>query len=115
MNKLMIALMTGTLLTGTVALADDAVVKPVNKVNQRQVNQQKRIGQGVKSGQLTPNETVNLEKKEAAIHQEVRTDRKVNGGALTPVEKKQVNHQQNQVSKQLYNKKHGDVKRGDAK
>ena len=115
MNKLMIALMTGALLTGTAALADDAVVKPVNKVNQRQVTQQKRIGQGVKSGQLTPKETVNLEKKESAIHQEVRTDRKVNGGTLTPAEKKQVNHQQNQVSKQIDNKKHNDVKRADAK
>ena len=41
------------------------------RVNERQGNQQARIGQGVRSGQLTPRETGHLEGKEAAIHQEV--------------------------------------------
>ena len=78
--------------------------KPV--IEQRKENQQDRIAQGVKSGQLTPGETANLEKKEAAINKETRTDRAANGGKLTPAEKAQVTNQQNQVSKQIYKDKH---------
>jgi hypothetical protein len=105
MKKIWMTLLTGALLTGTIALADD-VNKPEPKVTRRAENQQQRIAQGVKSGQLTARETANLEKKEVAIHQEVKTDRTLNGGKLTAAERRQVNRQQNQVSKQIYNKKH---------
>ena len=76
------------------------------EVGQRKENQQDRVAQGVKSGQLTAGETSNLEKKEATINQEVRTDRSLNGGKLTGAERKTVNQQQNQMSKQIYNDKH---------
>jgi hypothetical protein len=76
------------------------------KVEQRKENQQDRIADGVKSGQLTPGETANLEKKEAAINKETRTDRAANGGKLTGAEKAQVNRQQNRMSKQIYADKH---------
>lgn len=75
-------------------------------VNQRKENQQDRIAQGVKSGQLTAGETANLETKEAGLNQEVRDDRAANGGKLTPGEKAQVNQQQNSLSKQIYTDKH---------
>ena len=75
-------------------------------VEQRKENQQDRIADGVKSGQLTPGETANLEKKEAAINKETAKDRAANGGKLTPAEKAQVNRQQNQVSRQIYRDKH---------
>jgi hypothetical protein len=75
-------------------------------IAQRKENQQDRIANGVKSGQLTAGETANLEKKEAAINKETRTDRAANGGKLTSAEKAQVNRQQNQVSKQIYADKH---------
>jgi hypothetical protein len=75
-------------------------------IAQRKENQQDRIANGVKSGQLTPGETANLEKKEAAINKETRTDRAANGGKLTSAEKAQVNQQQNQLSKQIYTDKH---------
>ena len=76
------------------------------RVNDRQGNQQARIGQGVRSGQLTPRETGHLEGKEAAIHQEVHNDRAANGGHLTGQERAQVNHQQNQVSRDIDRDKH---------
>ena len=81
---------------------------PVQKptVAQRKENQQDRIAQGVKSGQLTAGETANLETKEAAINGETRADRAANGGKLTQAEKQQVNSQQNKLSKQIYNDKH---------
>ena len=75
-------------------------------IAQRKENQQDRIANGVKSGQLTPGETANLEKKEAAINKETSADRAANGGKLTPAEKAQVNQQQNRLSKQIYNDKH---------
>ena len=80
--------------------------KPKPTVAQRKENQQDRIANGVKSGQLTAGETANLEKKEAGINKETAADRKANGGKLTTAEKKQVNQQQNQVSKQIYKDKH---------
>ena len=73
---------------------------------QRKENQQDRIANGVKSGQLTPGETANLENKEAAINKETRADRAANGGKLTAAEKTQINRQQNQTSKQIYADKH---------
>jgi hypothetical protein len=75
-------------------------------IAQRKENQQDRIANGIKSGQLTPGETANLEKKESAINKETRTDRAANGGKLTSAEKTQVNQQQNQMSKQIYADKH---------
>jgi hypothetical protein len=106
------------LLAGTLALAQDTPAPstttttpgtsstPTPTVGQRKENQQDRIAQGVKSGQLTAGETSNLETKEAAINGETRADRAANGGKLTPAEKQQINGQQNQLSKQIYNDKH---------
>ena len=81
------------------------IPKPAT-IPQRQENQQDRIAQGVKSGQLTAGETANLETKEAAINHEVRADRNANGGKLTPAERAQVNRQLNHTSKQIYRDKH---------
>jgi len=72
--------------------------KPKPTVAQRKENQQDRIANGVKSGQLTAGETANLETKEAAINKETAADRAANGGKLSAAEKKQVNRQHNQMS-----------------
>jgi hypothetical protein len=90
------------LVAATVSLAQD---QP-SEVAQRKENQQDRIAQGVKSGQLTAGETANLETKEAAINGETKADRAANGGKLTPAEKARVNRQQNHLSNQIYNDKH---------
>jgi hypothetical protein len=79
---------------------------PKSEVGKRAENQQDRIAQGIKSGQLTAGEASNLEHKEASINREVRNDRATNGGKLTPQERAQVNRQQNHVSKQIYRDKH---------
>jgi hypothetical protein len=85
--------------------ASTTPAKP-GEVAERKENQQDRIANGVQSGQLTAGETANLENKEAAINGETRADRAANGGKLTAAEKQQVNQQQNQLSKQIYNDKH---------
>jgi hypothetical protein len=86
-----------------------------NKVGQRQENQQDRIAQGVKSGQLTAGETAKLENQQKGINQQVKADRAANGGKLTPGEKTQVNKEQNAASKNIYNKKHNAKTRPGAK
>jgi hypothetical protein len=83
---------------------------PKTQFGQRRENQQDRIAQGVKSGELTAGETTHLEKQEGQITNEVRSDRAANGGKLTPAERAQVNRQQNKVSKQIYKDKHNNKK-----
>lgn len=86
----------------------DAQAQPKtnNEVNTRDRLQQQRIGQGIKSGQLTAGEAANLEKKEAKVNKEERTDRAANGGKLTGAEKQKINRQQNRMSKKIYKDKH---------
>ncbi len=81
-------------------------VDPKTEVGQRQRNQQERIAQGVKSGQLTAGETAHLEGRESAINKEVHNDRAANGGRLTGAEHRQVNRQENRTSNAIYRKKH---------
>lgn len=86
--------------------------KAGNEVNQRDRNQQKRIGEGLEKGSLTAGEAKRLEKRESKLNAEQRDMREDNGGRLTASEKAKVNRQQNRVSKQIYNKKHNARKRG---
>ena len=75
-------------------------------IQDRKENQQDRIGQGIKSGQLTAGEAAHLENNEAKINNEVRNDRAANGGKLTSQERAKVNRQQNRQSRQIYRDKH---------
>ena len=78
----------------------------MSHVGARAENQQDRIANGVRSGQLTAGETSHLESREANINHEVKADRAANGGKLTPEERAHVNQQQNNVSRSIYNDKH---------
>jgi hypothetical protein len=78
----------------------------MDSVNGRRFNQQGRIANGVSSGRLTAGETKNLEGREAKLNGEIHNDRSANGGKLTPQERQQVNQQQNNLSKSIYNDKH---------
>ncbi len=86
--------------------ATPAVAPPPGTIHQRKENQQDRIAQGVKSGQLTAGETAHLEHREAKINKEIHKDRVANGGKLTPAERRQINRQQNRTSRAIYRKKH---------
>jgi hypothetical protein len=88
------------------AAQTNAVAPPPGTIHARKENQQDRIAQGVKSGQLTAGETAHLEKREARINKEVHHERVANGGKLTPAERRQVNRQQNRTSRAIYRDKH---------
>jgi len=83
-----------------------------SEVGQRQQNQQDRIANGIRSGQLNARQTANLENKEQGVNKEVAGMRQANGGKLTAADKKAVNQQQNSASKQIYKDKHSNPKRG---
>jgi hypothetical protein len=76
------------------------------EVDARQANQQARIDEGVRSGQLTPREATHLERREAKTRREIRRDRAANGGRLTAGEKAKINREQNRTSRRVFNKKH---------
>ena len=75
----------------------------------RKENQQDRIAQGVKSGQLTPKETAHLENHAAAINQEEHGMRTADNGHLTAQDRHMLARQQNRQSAQIYKDKHNDA------
>ena len=105
MKRVIISIIAGGLLLSTAAPSFAADDKE-GKIQRRKERQQKRIGEGVEKGSLTPAEAARLEKQESRINKEVRRDRKENGGNLTNKEKAKVNRQQNRVSKEIHEQKH---------
>ena len=73
-------------------------------IQQREVNQQNRIEQGVQSGQLTPHEAGKLEAQQARIQQ--KEARMKSDGNLTKKERAKLTRQQNRASRNIYRKKH---------
>src|SRR5258708_28984785 len=79
---------------------------PRRTIRQRQENQQDRIANGVKSGQLTAGEAAHLEKNQARINHQIRADRQANGGKFTPQERAQLNREQNHHPRPIFRPKH---------
>ncbi|HTR46586.1 MAG TPA: hypothetical protein VMM16_04270 [Verrucomicrobiae bacterium] len=77
-----------------------------NEVGQRREDQQGRIAQGIRSGQLTAGETARLERQQRSIHREDASMRAADGGKLTAGDKAALNQRQNNASKNIYAKKH---------
>src|SRR3984893_16608517 len=101
-------LSTALALLALPVLAQTTTPAPVTgeSIQDRKENQQDRIANVVKSGELTAGETANLEKKESSLNQEERDMRKLDNGKLTSADKTTLNQQQNQLSKQIYQDKH---------
>ena len=73
-------------------------------IRKRQNNQQRRIGQGVRSGELTAGETVRLEKTQKEIQQDKKAAK--SDGVVTAGERKEIHKEQNRASRQIYRAKH---------
>jgi hypothetical protein len=91
--------------TSTTSGAGPGVVDPghprVNEVNNREENQQQRIGNGVKNGTLTSKQTANLENRETSVQNREKADMAKNNGHLTKAEQRGINRQQNRISKSI--------------
>ena len=77
---------------------------------QRDVNQQRRIEQGLQSGDLTTREAARLEREEARVERD--QSRAMQDGKLTPAEKARLAREQNRVSRDIYRERH-DAQKGD--
>jgi len=77
-----------------------------NEVGQRRENQQNRIAQGLRSGQLTAGETARLERQQQSINREDASMRAANDGRLTAGDKAALNQRQNNASLNIYANKH---------
>ncbi len=75
-------------------------------IQQRKNNQQERIGQGVRSGQLTARETTHLERRDASVNREEHAMRRADGGHLTAHDKAALTRRQNHNSRSIYKDKH---------
>lgn len=71
---------------------------------QRDVNQQQRIEQGLRSGQLNTREAGRLEREQARI--EGAEARALQDGKMTAQEKARITQIQNQASRDIYREKH---------
>ncbi len=74
------------------------------RIDQREVNQQKRIDQGVASGQLTPKEAAGLENREAKIANDEAAAKA--DGKVTTAERVKLKREQNRASRAIYRQKH---------
>ena len=71
------------------------------EVNNRLKNQNKRIHQEVKEGELSKAQASKLHREDRAIRREERTMASTNKGHITKAEQKALNQQENQVSQQI--------------
>jgi Skp family chaperone for outer membrane proteins len=78
-------------------------------VNARQHNQRERIQQGVRSGELTRRETGRLVEEQRDVRQLERAYK--SDGTLTGAERRDLQHEQNQASRDIYRQKHDEQDR----
>jgi hypothetical protein len=71
------------------------------QVNHRLNNQDRRIHNDVKNGTLTKSQAASLHKEDHQVRQEERDMASQNGGHITKPEKKVLNQQENDISKQI--------------
>ena len=72
-----------------------------DQVNDRLSNQNRRINNELKEGEITKRQANRLHREDHAIRQEERTMSKFNNGHITGAEQKSLNQQENAVSRQI--------------
>jgi hypothetical protein len=90
----------------TILFAGSALAAGIHDpgINKRQRHQQRRILQGVKSGELTRRETIRLEKEQARIAR--KEHRFKSDGVLTKRERAILHRDLNRSSRHIYRQKH---------
>ena len=86
----------------TAMFAQNGTKTPVAR--ERQENQQERIGQGVKSGELTAKEAARLERQQHRIQHEKREAKA--DGTVTKAERAELRARQNAASRNIARQKH---------
>ena len=84
------------------AFAQDTTSTP--RIDKREANQQRRIEQGEKSGQLTGREAARLERGQGRVQK--MEDKAVSDGKVTPRERARIERAQNRQSRKIARQKH---------
>lgn len=95
---------TSLLAQAPAAGTQTATLKREAHAQRRADHQQKRIAQGVASGQLTPKETARLEHQEAKVNQDIAKAKA--DGKVTRKEAGKIQHEQNRESRRIRRQKH---------
>ena len=103
------ALIAALALTAGTAVFAQAPAAPKDplatpKIDQRQVNQDKRIDQGVASGALTPQEAAKLEKREAKIEADKQAAKA--DGKVTRAERRKLRREEERAGAAIRRQKH---------
>ena len=107
MKKLISMILTGSIAC-MFAVAPAFAANNDPGIDQREINQQNRINQGIQSGQLTQKEAGKVEAQQARIKQREERMAARDNGNLTAKDKAKLTRQQNRASKNIYGKKHND-------
>lgn len=99
--------LTAIALIMTVPFASAVFAQTVGSEVQRDINQENRVEQGLKSGQLSTGEAARLERGEARIDR--MESKALKDGNLSPEEAARIQRAQNQESAAINRLKHNDV------
>jgi hypothetical protein len=77
-----------------------------NPIVKREFNQQRRIGNGIKSGALNAHQGARLERQQMRIHRKFRTMRARHNGRLTMKNRRFITHKQKVASRRIFRAKH---------
>ena len=102
MNKPLFSALTAVALLTLAHSASAQTATP--GINARQHNEQARIRQGVRSGELTRPEAARLRTREADIREDKREAKA--DGVVTPAERHEIRKDENQASRAIYRQKH---------
>jgi len=83
-----------------------AAEQPKNPIVKREFNQQRRIGNGIKSGRLTARQGARFERQQMRIHRQFRAVRAHHNGRLTMRERRMFHRRQIFASRRIYRAKH---------
>lgn len=106
LRQMIVLLIATGLLGASIAAASaqsnwDATHPRREQVNDRLQNQNQRIKQEVREGEISKGQARQLHQEDHAIRQEERAMSSVNGGHITKTEQKALNQQENAVSQQI--------------
>lgn len=98
------AIMTLGLTQLVLAQSQEITAKRDDAIEKREVNQQQRIENGVKSGQLSQQEVQKLEEQQARL--KANEAKAMEDGKVTKKEARKLERQANRASKNIFKKKH---------